>query len=565
VAHLAVLDADRPAARARDDELARLVARNDQLEAENEGLRAENERQRGRIAELERKVEELRRAAKRQAAPFSRERRKRNPGRPGRRPGANYGTKAYRPAPEEVDEVLSAPPPDRCDCGGEIELDRIAHQYQEELPELRPHRRRFDVGIGHCRSCGRRHQGRHPEQSSDALGAAGAMLGPGSVALATQLNKELGVSPKKISQLLGGQFGISVTPGGVVGAIARQSRSLEPTYDALVGGVRVSSVVAPDETGWRVDARKAWLWAFVGDGVTVYLIAPGRGYEQACRILGADFHGTLERDGWAPYRRFEHASHQSCVAHLLRRCSGMIADSVAGQARIPHELRRLLLDALATRDRCSDALRRTGGELIDGTAVEITADGTPQLTPGGQTAPGAIAAPATELTPAGGTAAPARAPGAARASIERAAPGELPGALTDPALAEQVAALRRRLDALCERDPTHAPNRRLLAHLRTEREAVLTFLTTSGVEATNWRAEQAIRPAVVNRKSWGGNRSWAGARSQEVAMSVIRTARQQGVDPIELMAAVQREAEPKVSELLRIPPPCLPDRLRAAA
>ncbi|MGH3041222.1 MAG: IS66 family transposase [Gaiellaceae bacterium] len=110
------------------------------------------------------------------------------------------------------------------------------------------------------------------------------------------------------------QFGIAITTGGVL-VRSRQARALEPTYRALCEGVRASSVVAPDETGWRVDASKAWLWAFVGDGVTVYLIAAGRGYEQAVEVLGVDFSGTLERDGWAPYRRFTLADHQSCLAH----------------------------------------------------------------------------------------------------------------------------------------------------------------------------------------------------------------------------------------------------------
>ena len=76
-----------------------------------------------------------------------------------------------------------------------------------------------------------------------------------SASLATQLNKELGLSPQKTSRALA-QFGIRVTPGGVVQAIARQARWLEPTYQALALAVRNSSAVAPDETGWRVAARK---------------------------------------------------------------------------------------------------------------------------------------------------------------------------------------------------------------------------------------------------------------------------------------------------------------------
>src|SRR5204862_285216 len=95
--------------------------------------------------------------------------------------------------------------------------------------------------------------------------------------------------------------------------------------------------------------QKAWLWAFAGENVTVYLIAAGRGYEDAEQILGADYSGVLERDGWAPYRRFTTAKHQTCAAHLLRRTGELIADSVAGQARVPHAARRLLTDALGLR------------------------------------------------------------------------------------------------------------------------------------------------------------------------------------------------------------------------
>jgi transposase len=52
----------------------------------------------------------------------------------------------------------------------------------------------------------------------------------------------------------------------------------------------------------------------------------------------------------------------------------------------------------------------------------------------------------------------------------------------------------------------HDENRKLVAHLYAERDALFTFLTRPGIDATNWRAEQAIRPAVVNRKVWGDNR-----------------------------------------------------------
>ncbi|MGH2761711.1 MAG: IS66 family transposase, partial [Thermoleophilaceae bacterium] len=292
-------------------------------------------------------LEAARRAGKRQAAPFSKDDPKKDPAKSGRKRGERYGTKAHRPVPDHVDEEIRVPLPDCCPCcSGELVFEDEVDQYQEDVVWVRGHVRCFRVSRGRCRSCGRRAQGRHPDQTSDALGAAGSQVGPRAVAIAAQLNKELGIPMRKVSAVLE-LLGVSVTPGGLYHAISRLAVAAEPTCRALTVAVQASSAVAADETGWRVAGRRRWLWVFVGDDVTVYQIAPGRGYEQAAGVLGAGFNGVLERDGWAPYRRFESAQHQTCLAHLLRRAGELIADSVAGQAKVPHAVRRLLLDALA--------------------------------------------------------------------------------------------------------------------------------------------------------------------------------------------------------------------------
>ena len=73
--------------------------------------------------------------------------------------------------------------------------------------------------------------------------------------------------------------------------------------------------------------------------------------------------------------------------------------------------------------------------------------------------------------------------------------------------------------------------RRLLAR------GTRTYLRVPGkMDATNWRAEQAIRPAVVNRKVWGGNRTEVGASAQSIVMSVFRTCQQRGREAFELIA-----------------------------
>ncbi|MGA2929754.1 MAG: transposase [Solirubrobacteraceae bacterium] len=503
-------------------------------------LRAENARLRAEVERLRSQVEELRRASKRQAAPFSKDDPKPDPKRPGRKRGEGYGTKAHRGVPDHVDEEIDVPLPDGCPCcGGELEFEREADQYQEDIVvPVRAHVRRFRVAVGRCRRCGRRAQGHHPLQTSDALGAAGAQVGPRAVALAAQLNKELGLPVAKAAKVLGEVCALQVTAGGLYQALARLAAVAEPTYQALIEGVRASAAVAADETGWRVCGTRQWLWVFVGDGVTVYLIADGRGYEQAQIVLGEEFSGVLERDGWAPYRRFTHADHQTCLAHLLRRASELIADSQAGQARVPHAVRQLLLDALAVRDQHAGLLCGSDPDVIDGHAVELDPVTVGPVDPPGPTMLARLAGMARSALPA--LPVPRRGQPAASAPDANS-------------LAAARAQLQARLDKLLQRSPTHDPNRKLLAHLANEREHLFTFLEIPGVQATNWRAEQAIRPAVVNRKHWGGNRTWHGADTQQVLMSVIRTARQQHTDPITILTDLQRDPAATIATALTIP------------
>lgn len=100
-----------------------------------------------------------------------------------------------------------------------------------------------------------------------------------------------------------------------------------------------------------MQGRRAWLWAFAGQGVVVYRVAHGRGFDDAAVVLGVDDAGVLERDGWAPYRRFVAAAHQTCLTHLLRRCRELLDDAEPGQANPSHAVRRILQHALWVGDQ----------------------------------------------------------------------------------------------------------------------------------------------------------------------------------------------------------------------
>ena len=441
------------------------------LERERKRYREERNSLRKKIERLEEELDAARRAGFRQAAPFSRGPVTRVPRRPGRRAGAAYGRKGHRRRPARVDATYDAPLPAACArCGGAIDLTHRAPQYQEDLPVVTPIVREFRVAIGRCRACGCRVQGRHPLQTSDALGSAASHLGPTAVSLAVILHTHFGLPLGKIATLLHQRFGLSVTPGGLVHALHRAARQAAPTYATLAATIRGSPVVVPDETGWKVGGRLQWLWAFTTPDTTVYAIQPGRGMEEAATILGADFAGVLVRDGWPPYRHFTEAIHQTCLAHLVRRCRALQADH--DEHYFAPQVQAVLQRGLRVRDRW-----RAGAISSHGVAV-------------------------------------------ARGHLEH----QLNRLIDDPGPARVAQVFAR--------------------HLAIEFPAVFTFLLDPQIDATNWRAEHALRPAVVTRKVCGGNRTAHGAHTQEVLASVVRTLHQRQLDVTTALTTLLRARRP---------------------
>ncbi len=463
-------------------ELRKLQAENRKLKATLRRLRTENHALRGdkasleaQVAALQRRVDELQvaleqaqRQAKRQAAPFSKGPPKAHPQKRGRKAGAHYGHKGHRqpPSPEQIDESYEAPLPDKCPhCGAAVEEEKVVPQFQVEIP-CRPIYRQFNVHVGACSGCGRRLQGRHPLQTSDALGAAGSQLGPNAQAAVAFLNKHAGLSYGKIERTFRELFGIALTRGGAAQVVRRVGRRCRPVYEQIQAAVRGSPWVVLDETGWKVGGRKAWLHALVGEQATCFAIADDRGAATAAGVLGWDYAGTMVHDGWSPYDRFRQAQHQQCVRHVLRRAREMLDTALGGAVQFPRQVIEILETALRERNEY-EAGRRTANDL-------------------------AVAA----------------------------------------------LALAGRLETLTERPKQNAANETLAQHLRKHLWQWFWFLLEPGLDATNWRGEQALRLGVTNRKVWGGNRDEAGRIDQAILMSVIATCFQQGVCPLEFLSRI---------------------------
>jgi len=92
--------------------------------------------------------------------------------------------------------------------------------------------------------------------------------------------------------------------------------------------------------------------------------------------------------------------------------------------------------------------------------------------------------------------------------------------------------LQIRLKSLLTRSWEEKHSRRLVKRLRRHEAELFTFLDHPGVSADNNHAERQIRPAVIVRKNIYGNGSEEGADTQAVLMSVFRTLKQRGHNPV---------------------------------
>ena len=130
------------------------------------------------------------------------------------------------------------------------------------------------------------------------------------------------------------------------------------------------------------------------------------------------------------------------------------------------------------------------------------------------------------------------------------------GAVSAQGLAVARGQYLERLGRLLARTPSrHLAVRRFQGHLVREYDAIFSFLFDPTLDATNWRAEQALRPAIVTRKMCGGgNRTARGAQSQQVLTTVLRTADQRGLDATAILATLLTAATPTVPIALRTVP-----------
>jgi transposase len=291
------------------------------------------------------------RRGKRQATPFSRNKRKSNPKKPGRRAGE--GTFAHRNAPSEKEiKETRYIPLDVCPhCQGPVSNVHDQVNYQIDIPPIQVDTICFKTQVGYCNHCQCQVRSSDPDQIGFAAGAAATCIGPNAKAFAADLKHRLGVPYAKICEIYETIFGLKITPSALCQAGEGLAKQASPIYDAIVLALRECECVHGDETGWRINTLSAWLWTFTSRKLTVYTVDKTRSHDVILRVLGREFKGTLTSDCFKAYddKDLRDWLKQKCLSHLIKDLKELEDTKSRGAVRFSRDLLKLFREAIALK------------------------------------------------------------------------------------------------------------------------------------------------------------------------------------------------------------------------
>ena len=289
-----------------------LLGRIDTLIGQVATLTQQNAALLARIAELEAKLGQPAKTPSNSSLPPSRSQKANRPeprqkGRKGR-PGV---ARALCPEPDATREVYA----ERCSCGAALapaDQPEVQAYDHIDLPVIKPVTTRIHLHKGHCPRCAKPVAAQPPADMPRK-----SPFGPGIVSAVTYLHASQMVSYNRLTEMLGGVFGLTVSEGAIANMLRRAARPFADAADQIAETVRRSPVIASDETSARVAGKTWWQWTFGAATAVYHTIVPTRG-----KVVATEFLAGAEPEVWLSDRlaaQGGHArAHQVCLAHLIR-------------------------------------------------------------------------------------------------------------------------------------------------------------------------------------------------------------------------------------------------------
>jgi len=224
----------------------------------------------------------------------------------------------FRPTPTHYDWRTEVPAPTRCPhCQGNVTapaaLPPVDH-LQEDIIEnvYRVVCYRHEAGC--CDDCGRWVE----KAGKDEI--LGSRIGPFLRSTAVWLRNMIGISYRKVPQVIEELYDITFTPAALIGFETMLAGNAEPVVDDIAKKLASSDgPVHADETYWTTDGLRSYFWVHGDEKYIHFQYDTSRAGQVSRDILGGDFTGTLVTDCYSGYAASVAGAKQKCLAHSARR------------------------------------------------------------------------------------------------------------------------------------------------------------------------------------------------------------------------------------------------------
>jgi transposase len=256
--------------------------------------------------------------------PRRRGRRKKSRRKAGGQPGHRGAHRPLAPA-ERVDQIRPVLPAQCRHCGyllpAQVEqvqsIGAVQRHQVTELPPIQARLIEYQCHRVMCPQCGETTRAAVPEEAT-------GNFGPQLTALIAYLTVVCRMPRRVVEALLAQVLGIEISLGSTQNCWEEASQAVAGVCQELEQQLKDEPVLNVDETGWRTNGEKRFLWAFVALRYVVYTVAATRGSEVLVRLLGAVFQGILCSDRFSAYLKYHAGKAQFCWAHLKRNLLGIV-------------------------------------------------------------------------------------------------------------------------------------------------------------------------------------------------------------------------------------------------
>jgi hypothetical protein len=189
-----------------------------------------------------------------------------------------------------------------------------------DLPVIVPIKEEYRCHSLRCQ-CGHRTAAVLPEH------VAHSNFGPRSHAAIAYLASTHRVTRRGIAEIMQTLFGISISTGAVCNAAERVSNACLPAVGAIKQYAASALTLNVDETGWKYQGKRRYLWTFVAPQAVFFHVSPSRGAKVLREVLGDSFAGIITSDDHSAYNSYhKNGLRQLCWSHIIRKLKALKDD-----------------------------------------------------------------------------------------------------------------------------------------------------------------------------------------------------------------------------------------------